>query len=381
MDFDFSEEQKMFQQAVRAFCQKEVAPLVDYAEEHNKFPVQIFPKMGELGYLCVRYPAKYGAAELGKVSECILVEEMGRIAGGIASAIMIHSGLGTCLINDHGSEQLKQEYLIPAIKGQKISAFALTEPNAGSDAANMESRAVRDGNHYVLNGAKIFITNGPIADFAIVAAYTDKSQGAGKGVSVFVVEKGAPGFTVPRKMSKLGNRSMESGELVFDSCRIPASNLIGEEGKGFPYLMETLAAGRISHAARSLGVAEAAFGASLKYAGERVQFGQPIGKFQSISFKLSRMAMQLEAARWLVYYSAWLYDRDRRCLKEAAMAKLFASEVVLDITSEAMQVHGGYGYMMDSPVQRYYRDARLYTITEGTSEIQQIVIGREIGAP
>jgi len=381
MDFDFSEEQKMFQQAVRDFCIKELAPLVEEAEAKEKTPIQLYPRMGSLGYLCVRYPSKYGAAEMGKVSECILLEAMARISGGIAASMMVHNGLGTSMINEHGSEELKQKYLVPAIKGQMISAFGLTEPNAGSDAANMSTKAVRQGDHYIINGNKIFITNGPYADFVCVAAYTDKSKGAGKGVSVFVVEKGTPGYSVARKMEKLGNRSAETAELVFDNCRVPASNLVGEEGKGFRYVMETLDGGRIAHAARSLGVAQAAFEASVKYSNERVQFGQPIGKFQAISFKLARMAMQLEAARCLTYYAAWMYDQKRRCLKEASMAKLFASEVVIDVTAEAMEIHGGYGYMMDSPIQRYYRDARLYPITEGTSEIMHVVISREIGVP
>ena len=381
MDFDFNEEQKMFQQAARDFCVREVAPLVEKAEAQEETPLQLFPRMGSLGYLCARYPAKYGAAEMGKISECILLEELARISGGIAAAMMVHSGLGTAMINDHGSEELKQKYLVPAIKGQSISAFGLTEPNAGSDAANMSTKAVKQGDHYIINGNKIFITNGPYADFVCVAAYTDKSKGAGKGVSVFVVEKGSPGFSVARKMEKLGNRSAGTAELVFDNCIVPANNLVGEEGKGFRYVMETLDGGRIAHAARSLGVAQAAFEASVKYSNERVQFGQPIGKFQAISFKLARMAMQLEAARCLTYYAAWMYDQKRRCLKEASMAKLFASEVVIDVTAEAMEIHGGYGYMMDSPVQRYYRDARLYPITEGTSEIMHVVISREIGAP
>lgn len=378
MDFEFGEEHKMFREVIRSFAEKEIAPLVEEAEAKEKFPLELFPQMGSLGYLCVRYPAKYGAAEMGKMAECIMVEETARICAGIAAGLMIQSGLGTSLICDHGSEAQKQKYLVPAIKGQKIGAFALTEPNAGSDAAAIETKATKEKNGYLLNGVKTFITNGPIADFASVAAYTDKGKGPRAGVSVFMVEKGPPGFTA-RKLYKLGNRSAETGELTFDNCWIPRENLVGEEGKGFPYLMEGLAGGRISHSARSLGVAQAALEASLKYAKERVQFGQPIGKFQAISFKLARMAMELEAATWLAYHSAWLYDQGKKAMKEAAMAKLFASEMVLNVTSEACQINGGYGYMMDSPVQRYFRDARLYTITEGTSEIQQLVIARELG--
>jgi alkylation response protein AidB-like acyl-CoA dehydrogenase len=381
MDFELGEEQKMFQQAIREFSEREIAPLVEEAEEKERFPKELFPRMGKLGYLCVRYPARYGGAEMGKLTECILVEEVARICSGIAAAIMVHSGLGSSLINDHGSEEQKQKFLAPAIRGEKIGSFGLTEPNAGSDAASIQSRATRDGDSYVLNGNKIYITNGPIADYVLAVAYTDRSKGSREGISVFIVEKGTPGFTVARKLSKLGNRSTETGELVFDNCRVPQENLIGEEGKGFPYVLGTLAAGRISHSFRSLGVAQAAYEASLDYSKERVQFGQPIGKFQSIGFKLAQMALEIEAARWMGYRAAWLYDQGRRCIKEAAMAKLLASEAALHVTAEAMQIHGGVGYMMESPVQRYYRDARLAPITEGTTEIQHLVIGREIGVP
>lgn len=378
MDFEFKEEHKMLREAIRNFAEKEIAPLVEEAETKEKFPLELFPKMGSLGYLGIRYPAKYGAAEMGKVGECIVVEEVARICGGISAGLMIQSGMGTSLISDYGSEEQRLKYLVPAIKGQRIGAFALTEPDAGSDAAAIQTRAVKDNNSYILNGTKTFITNGPICDFAAVAAYTDKSKGPRAGVSVFIVERGTPGFT-GRKLYKMGNRSAETGELTLDNCHIPRENLIGEEGKGFPYLMAGLGGGRVSHAARSLGVATAAFEASLKYAQERVQFGQPIGKFQTIAFKLARMAMEMEAAKWLTYYSAWLYDKKAKYMKQAAMAKLFASEMVVNVTNEACQIHGGYGYMMDYPVQRYYRDARLYPITEGTSEIQQLVISRELG--
>ncbi len=292
MDFELSEENKMFKEAIRNFAEKEIAPLVDEAEAKEKFPLELFPKMGSLGYLCVRYPAKYGAAEMSKTAECISVEELARVCAGISAGLMIQSGLGTSILCDHGTEELKKKYLPPAIKGQKIAAFALTEPNAGSDAAAIQTKATKQGNGYVIDGSKTFITNGPIADFATVAAYTDRSKGPRAGVSLFIVEKGPPGYSVARKLNKVGNRSAETGELAFESCRVPKENLIGEEGRGFPYLMAGLAGGRISHSFRSIGVAQAAFDASLKYAKERVQFGQPIGKFQAISFKLARMAME-----------------------------------------------------------------------------------------
>lgn len=378
MDFDFSEEQRMFKEAIHSFAEKEISPLVDEAEKTATFPLQLFPKMGELGYLCVRYPAEYGGAGIGKIGDCISVEEVSYFSVGIAAGTMVQGGIGTSAIYARGSEDQKQKYLVPAITGQRIAAFGLTEPNAGSDAASIETIATKRNGKYVLNGTKMFITNGNICDFVVVAAYTDKSKGARGGVSLFVVEKGTPGFT-RSKLHKFCARSGEIAELTFEDCAVPEENLIGEEGRGFPYLMETLMGGRISHAARSLGLARAAYDESLEYAKARVQFGQPIAKFQTNTFKLARMAMELEAARWLVYYAAWLYDQDKPYVKEAAMAKLYASEVAAHITTEALQINGGYGLMEESVVQRYFRDARLGTITEGTSEIQQLVISREIG--
>lgn len=379
MDFELSEEQKMLRESVRDFAQKEVAPLVEEAEATEHFPRQIMPKMGQLGYLCIYYPAKYGAAEMGKVSEGILLEELAKVNSGIASVVMVQSGIGTSIVLNYGTEEQRQKYLIPAIKGLKIWAFGLTEPNAGSDAGGIQTKAVKVGNQWQLDGSKTFITNAPIADSVLISAYTDKSKGAGRGISVFIVEKGTPGFTVSKKLSKLGNRCAETGELALDSVRIPAENIVGEEGRGFGYLMSSLASGRISHSWRSIGVAQAAFEASVKYANERSQFGQTIGKFQAIAFKLAKMSMEIEASRWLSFHAAWKYDQKLSFNKEASEAKLFASEVVARAVDEAMQIHGGYGYMMDSPIQRYYRDCKLFPITEGTSEIQQLVISREIG--
>ena len=378
MDFELSEEQKMFREAIHQFAEKEIAPLVEEAEKTATFPIQLFPKMGSLGYLCLSYSPEYGAAGMGKVGECIAVEEVAYYAVGIAAGTMVQGGIGTAAINLHGSEDQKQKYLVPAIKGQKIAAFGLTEPNAGSDAAAIETTATRKDGKYILNGTKTFITNGSICDFVVAAAVTDKSKGARGGISLFVVESGTAGFS-RSKLHKFCARSGEIAELSFEDCAVPEENLIGEEGRGFPYLMESLTGGRISHAARSLGLAHAAYDASLEYAQERVQFGQPIAKFQTNAFKLARMAMELEATRWLMYYAAWLYDQDKPHRKEAAMAKLFASEVATHITTEAMQIHGGYGLMEESVAQRYFRDSRMSPITEGTSEIQLLVISRELG--
>jgi len=378
MDFDLPEALQMLQKAARDFCVKEIGPLVDEAEKNEKLPVELFPKLGQLGYLCPSYPEELGGGGVGKLGDCIVYEEIARVCCGIASSIMIQGGLGSMAIYAHGTDEQIQKYLVPVIKGEKIAAFGLSEPNAGSDAAAMETTATKDGDYYVLNGTKMFITNAPVADFVLIPAYTDKSKGARGGVSLFIMEKGTPGFSV-NKLNKLSVRSSETGEILMDECRVPRGNRVGEEGKGFPYLMESLAPGRIVHAATSVGIAQAAYEASLEYARTRVQFGKPIGNFQAIAFKLARMHMEVETARLFTYRSAWLYDQGRECNKEAAMTKLITSEVCNSITSEAMQIHGGYAFMMDSPVQRYFRDARLRTVTEGTTEIQLTVISRALG--
>jgi alkylation response protein AidB-like acyl-CoA dehydrogenase len=378
MDFEFTEEQKMLREASKLVFAKEVAPLVEEAERSEKFPTQLMPLLGDLGYLGIMYSPEYGGSDMGMVSQSIIIEELGRVSVGIASGIMIHSGLGTSSIYHYGSEDQKKQYLMPAIEGQKISAFALTEPNAGSDAASIESRATRNGDDYIINGNKVWITNAPIADMFITAAYTDRSKGPKGGVSLFIVEKDTAGLVVS-KMHKFCMRSSETGEVVYENVRVPKENIIGEEGKGFPYLMEALAGGRIAHAARSLGLGKAAYEASLDYAKTRKQFGQPIGKFQAIAFKLAGMALDLEAATWLVYHAAWVYGLGRSCSKEAAMAKLFSSEMAQRVTAEAMQIWGSYAMSIDSPINRYLCDSRPGSIVEGTSEIQQLVISREIG--
>ncbi len=377
MDFEFNEEQKMFREAFRGFVQKEIAPIVEEYEKKERFPKQILKKMADLGYLGVDYPPEYGGAGLGKIGACICIEEIARVAVGVSAAIIIDTENSVIAIYNHGSDYLKQKYLVPTLKGEKLGAFGLTEPNAGSDAANQQTRAVRQGDHWVINGTKMFITNAPVCDFILVAAVTDKSKGP-KGISLFVMDADTPGYSC-RHLEKLCFRSSETGELTFEDCKVPKENLIGEEGRGFSYIVESLSGGRVIHAARSVGLAVGAYEASLKYAQERVQFGQPIGKFQAIAFKLARMATNIEAARWMAYRAAWLMDQGKESLKDASMAKLFASEVAVDVANEAMQIHGGYAFTMDSPVQRFFRDSRLFTVTEGTSEIQQWIISREIG--
>jgi alkylation response protein AidB-like acyl-CoA dehydrogenase len=377
--FELTDEQQMFKEAIRRFCEKEVAPLVEGAEATGNFPIPLFRKMGQLGYLCIRYPLEMGGGGSDKVTECILSEELNRVCAGIAAGLMVQGGLATAPIYRYGSEALKQSILFPAIKGEKIGAFALTEPDVGSDAASLKTRATRDGRDYVLQGSKTFITNGPICDYAVVAATVDPSRNA-QGISLFVVEKGTPGFQVTRKLEKVGNRSAETGELLFDGCHIPGANLIGDqEGKGFEQIVDTLMSGRITYGGRCAGVAQAAYEATLNYAQDRIQFGKPIITFQVNRFKIAQMAMKIDVMRSYTYRIARLYDRGEKVMREASMVKLFCAETLQEILSQAMQIHGGYGYMMEYQVQRFWRDGRLFTITEGTSEIHHTVIARELG--
>jgi alkylation response protein AidB-like acyl-CoA dehydrogenase len=379
MDFELTEENRIFRDAIRDFAEREIAPLVDEAEETGVFPKQLFPKMGSLGFLCPSYPEELGGGGGDKVTLCIMNEELNIINSGIAAAVMVQSGIGTQAIYRFGTEEQKQQFLLPAIRGEKIACFGLTEPNVGSDAAGIQTRAILDGDSYVINGSKIFISNGPISDYVILAAYTDPTK-RGEGISLIIVETGTPGYHVARKLDKLGNRSIETAELAFEDCRVPKQNLVGgNEGGGFAMLADTLIQGRIVYGSRCTGTAQAAYNLTVKYAKERVQFGRPIIKFQSTRFKLAEMAMNIDIMRSYTWKVAWMFDQGRNIRKEASMVKLFASETLQKILSDAMQIHGGYGYMMEYPIQRHFRDGRLYTITEGTSEIQRLVIAKEMG--
>ena len=376
---ELTEENRLFRDAIREFARREVAPLVAEAEETNTLPRQLFRKMAAPGFLCPRYPVEIGGGGGDKITECIMVEEMNYVNAGIAASLMAQTGLATQPIFNYGSSWQKEEYLLPAIRGEKIGAFALTEPNAGSDAASLKTRAARDGNDYILNGTKIFITNGPICDYVIVAAYIDPAR-RGEGINLFLVDKGTKGFGVARKLDKVGNRSIETGELVFEDCRIPVKNRIGDrEGGSFDQIASTLLSGRITYGSRCTGTAQAAYDLTVKYARERIQFGKPILSFQATKFKLAEMAMHIDIMRSYTYRVAALYDQGANVRREAAMVKLFTSETLQKILSDSMQIHGGYGYMMEYPIQRYWRDGRLFTITEGTSEIQRLVIAREEG--
>jgi alkylation response protein AidB-like acyl-CoA dehydrogenase len=377
LGFTLNEEQDAFREAVRGFAERSLAPHVEELEASETFPLDQFRELGRLGYLGVGYPEEYGGSGGDMVMRCLLIEEIARVNCGFAAALLAHVGLGCLPLLRFGTDTQKRDYLVPALRGEKLGCWALSEPNAGSDAASIRTVAERRGDDYVINGSKMFITNGNIADYCLIAAYTDRTK-RGTGISTFLVDTKAPGFHVSRKLRKTGHHTSETAALTFEDLRVPASALLGGVEGGFAQVTGTLEGGRITHAARSVGVSQAALDAALGYAREREQFGQKIAKFQAIKFKLARMAMEVEIARTAMWRAAWLFDQGR-CMREAAMAKLFASEVAQRVTWEAMQIHGGYGYITEFPVERYWRDARLMTITEGTSEIQLIIIARELG--
>ena len=377
LGFRLSEEQESFRQAVRGFAEKELAPRVEELEAAERFPLELFRQLGRLGYLGVGYPEEYGGSGGDMLMRCFLIEEIGRVNCGFAAALLGHVGLGCIPILKFGTEEQKRRYLVPAIKGEILGCFGLSEPDSGSDAASIRTTAERRGDGYVIKGSKMFITNGTIADYCLVVAYTDRTK-RGSGISVFIVDTRTPGFTVSRKLRKTGHHTSETAALSFDDMTVPAAALLGGIEGGFKQVTATLEGGRITHAARSVGVSQAALEAALRYAQEREQFGQKIGKFQAIKFKLARMAMEVETARTAMWRAAWLFDQGP-CMREAAMVKLYASEVAQRVTWEAVQIFGGYGYITEFPVERYWRDARLMTITEGTTEIQLTIIARELG--
>ena len=377
LNFEFTEEQEMFRDTIRDFAANEVEPLIEEYEEKEDFPKELFPKLGEMGFLGIVFPEEYGGVEMDKITDCIFSEEMGKVNAGMTMCINAHVGLSMFPIYKFGTDEQKEKYLIPGIEGKIIGSLGLTEPNAGSDARSIRTQAVKEGDKYILNGTKTWITNGNMCDYAIVAAYTDKTK-KGEGISLFIVDKGTPGFQVGAKIHKLGHKAADTGELIFENCEVPEENLLVGQG-GFSGAMGTLLGARITHAAKSVGIAQAALDYALQYSKEREAFGRPISKFQAISFKLADMAVKVETARLMVYKAAWLYSNDKKCLKEASMAKLYAAEVVQDVATEAVQVLGGYGYGVEYPVERYYRDAKLASLTEGTSEVQKIVISRELG--
>lgn len=372
-----TEPQRMIQDMVRDFAVSTVEPRASEIDRNNRFPVETFNEMGEMGMMGLPVSEEYGGGGADYLCYCLAVEELARVCASTSLSFAAHTSLVCLPISMFGSEAQKQKYLPDLCSGKKLGAYGLTEPNAGSDSGGTETTATRVGDKYILNGSKIFITNANYAETFIATGVTEKGVGT-KGISAFIYEKDTPGFSLGAKDEKLGMRGSDWGTLQFDNAPIPAENLIGEEGAGFKYFMKTLDSGRISIGALGLGIAQAALDKALQYSKERKQFNKPISDFQAIQFMLADMAMEIEAARHLVYHAARLRIAGMPFSKEASMAKLFASEVAMKATSHAIQIHGGYGYTKDFPVERYYRDAKLCEIGEGTSEIQRMVIARNI---
>jgi alkylation response protein AidB-like acyl-CoA dehydrogenase len=376
MIFELTDEHKLMRQMVRDFAEAEIAPGAAERDETESFDRELmYDKLGELGLTGIVFPEEYGGAEADYISYAIAVEELSRVCASTGVTLSAHLSLGANPIYLFGTEEQKQQYLKPLAEGRTLGAFALTESSAGSDAGGTKTTAVRDGDYWVINGSKNFITNGGDAETYIVLARSDKEAKKHHGISAFIVEKDTPGFSFGKKEKKMGIRSSPTMELVFDNCRVPAANLLGEEGKGFKVAMKTLDGGRIGIAAQALGIAQGAFDAALNYAKERKQFGQPIGSFQAIQFKLADMATEIEAARLLVYQAAYRASAGLAYGQQSAMAKMYASDVAMKVTTEAVQIFGGYGYTRDFPVERMMRDAKITQIYEGTNEIQRVVIG------
>ena len=377
MNFDLNENQKMIAQMVRDFAEKEIRPNRNKWDEEEYFPVETMKKMGELGLLGIFVPEEYGGSGFSYFEYATALMELGKVCGGVGLSVAAHNSLCTGHIYYNGTEAQKKKYLPKLASGEWIGAWGLTEPNTGSDAMRMKTTAVKDGNEWVINGAKNWITHGLSGDVAVVLVRTGELLDS-KGITAFIVEKGTPGFSAVKIKDKLGVRASETAEMIFDNVRVPEENVIGEVGKGFYQAMQVLDGGRISIAALSCGIAMGAFEASVQYAKEREQFGKPIGNFQGISFKLADMATNIKAAELLIYNAAHLKNTKQPMTKEGAYAKYFASEVSVQCGNEAVQIMGGYGYTKEYPAEKYLRDAKLMTIGEGTSEIQKVVISREI---
>ncbi|MFD0050827.1 acyl-CoA dehydrogenase [Actinomycetes bacterium NPDC127524] len=377
MQFKLTEEHEMIRKMVRDFARNEVAPTAAERDEEERFDREIFDKMAELGLTGIPWPEEYGGIGSDFLAYCIAVEELSRVCASTGVTLSAHTSLAGWPIYKFGSEEQKQKYLRPMAQGEKIGAYGLTEPGSGSDAGSMRTTARLDGDHYVLNGSKIFITNGGIADTYVVFALTDP-ESKQKGTSAFIVEKDFAGFSVGKKEKKLGIRSSPTTEIIFEDCRVPKENLLGKEGEGFKIAMMTLDGGRNGIAAQAVGIAQGALDAAIDYAKEREQFGKPIAAQQGIGFKLAEMATSVEASRLLTYQAAWLESEGLPYGKESAMSKLFAGDAAMKVTTEAVQVFGGYGYTKDYPVERYMRDAKITQIYEGTQEIQKLVISRMI---
>ena len=377
MNFQTTENQRMIKQSVKDFAEKEIRPYVMEWDEKQEAPVELFRKLGEQGFLGVLVPEQYGGAGLGYFEYVTVVSEIARVCGSIGLSVAAHNSLCTGHIKDFGSEAQKKKWLPKLATGKWIGAWGLTEPNTGSDAMNMKCVAEKDGDGWIINGAKCWITNGKMSDIVVAVVRTGE-KGDSHGMTAFAIERGTPGLSAGRKENKLGMRASETTEVLFNNCRVTKDNLLGEVGDGFIQAMKILDGGRISIAALSLGIAKGAYDASVKYSNERYQFDVPISSFQGISFKIADMATQIEAAELLTLQAADYKNRGQKVTKISAMAKYYASEVCVKVSNDAVQIHGGYGYTKDFPVEKFYRDSKLCTIGEGTSEIQKLVISREV---
>ena len=377
MVFDFTEEQIMIQQTARDFAQSEIAPSTIQRDIDAEFPTEIVKKLGELGFLGMMVPTEHGGAGLDTISYVLAMIEISKVDASVGVIMSVNNSLVCFGLEKYGSPYLKEKYLIPLAKGEKLGAFALSEPEAGSDATKQKTTADKDGDFYVLNGMKNWITNGTTADYYLIMATTDKALGH-KGISTILVEKGTPGFGHGKKEDKLGIRSSDTCSLTFENCRVPKENLIWDEGKGFNFAMNTLNGGRIGIASQAIGIAEASLNAAVKYSKERKAFGSTISNFQAIQFKLADMAVKVDAAKLLTFKAAAMKDAGKKYYNEAAMAKLYSSKIAVECALEAIQIHGGYGYVREYLVERYLRDAKITEIYEGTSEIQKMVISRSL---
>ena len=377
MDLRLSEEQTLLRRAVREFAETEIRPYVREWDEAQHYPPELTPKLAALGLMGIQFPEAYGGAAMSSVDYCICIEELARVDPSVCLSVAAHNGLGAAHIAAFGTEEQKRRYLVPLATGEKLAAWGLTEASSGSDAAAMQTKAVRDGDCWVINGTKQFITHGRSADLIVVMAVTSRGKGS-RGISAFIVERGAPGFRAGKKEDKLGMRASETSEVIFEHCRIPASQLLGVEGQGFINALQVLDAGRIGIAALAVGLAQGAYEAARDYAFVRRQFGRPIGEFQSIRAKLVENGGRIEAARLLTFRAASMKDQGKRTTLEAAMAKLYSSEIAVQAAEDGVQIHGGYGFIKDYPAEKFFRDVKLTTIGEGTSEIQRLVIARQL---
>ncbi|HJV46581.1 MAG TPA: acyl-CoA dehydrogenase [Bacillota bacterium] len=378
MNFDLTEEQAMLRKLIRDFAEGEVAPSADERDRTGEFPKEVFEKLAKLGIMGLPFPEQYGGAGADTISFAIAVEELSRVCGSTGITYSAHISLGGAPIHLFGTHEQKEKYLTPICTGEYLGAFGLTEPNAGSDAGGTQTTAIRNGDQWEISGSKCFITNASYAKNLAITAVTDRSKGT-NGISAFIVPTDAPGFTVISNYEKMGLHSSNTTELVLENVTVPKENLLGVEGNGFKQFLATLDGGRIGIGAMAVGIAQGAYEKSLQYAKERKQFGNSLSSFQAIQFKLADMAMNIELARNMVYKAAWLKDQGRNFKKEAAMGKLFASEICMKVCDQAVQIHGGYGYMKEYQVERFFRDAKLLEIGEGTSEVQRMVIARQIG--